>query len=347
MRGNLINLAYKDLADRSPGRDSINMKDNYVEFRGAGGDYLSKESDQGMDFLENTLLRYVQALAIAGDPTAYRDEYAKKLYKLISPEGDTTLDLFSKFATGEISSEQLKKDWAKKTLEKEKPKQGEDREWEAYNPDTGEVLGTVKDFSITNATNYFRDEMKLDRFQVREKEPELTTSRAKFAKKIIQKPAQATASTNPNPTASIANQVRMSNGVPVWLLFDIDTGSVLKEIPDHTGREAYSQGMAWLQSIGAENPETYGERFAIKPKMAAPANWRGDLERHVQDVEPNVAQNFTPLDATQQSGSWSIYDVTLGRELSRMTDVPWQEANDRADEIGRATGHNISVRGLN
>ena len=112
MRGNLINLAYKDLADRSPGRDSINMKDNYVEFRGAGGDYLSRESNEGMDFLENTLLRYVQALAIAGDPTAHRDEYAKKLYKLISPEGDTTLDLFSKFATGEITTEQLKKNWS-------------------------------------------------------------------------------------------------------------------------------------------------------------------------------------------------------------------------------------------
>jgi hypothetical protein len=29
-----------------------------------------------------------------------------------------------------------------------------------------------------------------------------------------------------------------------------------------------------------------------------------------------------------------------------MADVPWQQANDRADEIGRSTGHNISVRGL-
>ena len=69
MRGNLINLAYKDLSDRSPGRDSINMKDNYVEFRGAGGDYLSKESDQGMDFLENTLLRYVQACLLYTSPS--------------------------------------------------------------------------------------------------------------------------------------------------------------------------------------------------------------------------------------------------------------------------------------
>ena len=136
MRGNLINMAYKDLADRSPGRDSINMKDNYVEFRGAGGDYLSKESDQGMAFLENTLLRYVQALAIAGDPTAYRQEYAKKLYKLISPEGDNTLDLFSKFATGEIDKEKLKTEWARKTLEKDDPSAVTKGEWVVVDKNT-------------------------------------------------------------------------------------------------------------------------------------------------------------------------------------------------------------------
>ena len=447
MRGNLINLAYKDLADRSPGRDSINMKDNYVEFRGAGGDYLSRESDEGMDFLENTLLRYVQALAIAGDPSAHRDEYAKKLYKLISPEGDDTLNLFSQFATGEISSEQLKKDWAKKTLEKDDPSAVGKGNWVLIDKENGKPVPGAEFNNYTRTEALERAEEKYGdigwRFdlepqntgrweiyrddQGKEEQLEIIdadrrgeavdkayetytgvipfkvrpyygtdvikpepTRRAKLAKKIIQRPAQAkdynyeivnlgdvnlgvvdkfyatdkqdadatfdkwlemkglpndtsnygyrprkqepttpaqaTASTNPNPTAPIANQVHMPNGVPVWLLFDIDTGSVLKEIPDHTAREAYDQGMTWLRSIGAENPETYGERFAIKPKMA---------------------QQSTPLDATQQSGSWSIYDVTLGRELSRMTDVPWQEANDRADEIGRATGHNISVRGLN
>ena len=50
--------------------------------------------------------------------------------------------------------------------------------------------------------------------------------------------------------------------------------------------------------------------------------------------------------ATDRVGSWSIYDVTLGREISRMTDVPWQEASDRADMLERSTGHNMSVRGL-
>jgi hypothetical protein len=85
----------------------------------------------------------------------------------------------------------------------------------------------------------------------------------------------------------------------------------------------------------------------------------------VQDIAPDVAQNFgdDPMaayernsdridairagqNATDRVGSWSIYDVTRGREISRMTDVPWQEASDRADMLERITGHNMSVRGL-
>jgi hypothetical protein len=67
----------------------------------------------------------------------------------------------------------------------------------------------------------------------------------------------------------------------------------------------------------------------------------------VQDVEPDVAQNFDqPQDATQRVGTWAIYDVTLGREISRMDNVPWAQADARADELERSTGHNMSVRGL-
>ena len=85
----------------------------------------------------------------------------------------------------------------------------------------------------------------------------------------------------------------------------------------------------------------------------------------VKDIAPDVAQNFgddsmaayernsdridairAGQNATDRAGSWSIYDVTLGREISRMTDVPWQEASDRADMLERSTGHNMSVRGL-
>ena len=90
----------------------------------------------------------------------------------------------------------------------------------------------------------------------------------------------------------------------------------------------------WLQSIGAEYPDL----FAVRPKIKT---------AQVKDVEPDVAQNFNqPQDATNRVGSWSIYDVTLGREISRMDNVAWSQADARANELEQSTGHNISVRGL-
>ena len=132
MKNNLIELAQKALEINNHGfgkYTSINPQggnDNtnpakergakYIEFRSAGGSNYFEDIDK----LKNTLLRYAQAMTIAADPSAERREYYKKLYKLISPpEGDAALDLFSRFATGSISSEELKKSWADKQLEKE------------------------------------------------------------------------------------------------------------------------------------------------------------------------------------------------------------------------------------
>ena len=67
-----------------------------------------------------------------------------------------------------------------------------------------------------------------------------------------------------------SQQVRMPNGIPVWELYDRETGSVLHAIADHTEREAHREAMAWLRSYGAEDPSTYEERFAVRPKMLQP-----------------------------------------------------------------------------
>jgi hypothetical protein len=122
------------------------------------------------------------------------------------------------------------------------------------------------------------------------------------------------------------------------------------------------------QNTLPDDSEDYGYR---KSEQAAD-NQRDsvDIQRRlgVQDIDTDVAQNFTPdysayernsdridairaqqrqaQDATQRSGSWSIYDVTLGREINRMDNVPWQQANDRANALEQSTGHNMSVRGL-
>ena len=79
---------------------SINTQDGYVEFRGPGGNYLDKPVEQ----LVNTSLRLAIALNIACDEQAHKEEYAKKLYKLIAPadSNNDTVKLFSMYAAGEL-----------------------------------------------------------------------------------------------------------------------------------------------------------------------------------------------------------------------------------------------------
>jgi uncharacterized FlgJ-related protein len=62
-----------------PGRKySINIKDEYVEFRAAGGDWMSNRQE-----LINSVNRCLYVMAIAADPYAEQREYAIKLYKLL------------------------------------------------------------------------------------------------------------------------------------------------------------------------------------------------------------------------------------------------------------------------
>jgi len=56
---------------------SINFNGKYVSFRSAGNDYLNNPEG-----IINTLGRFVRAMIIASDPTAYKEEYLKKLYQL-------------------------------------------------------------------------------------------------------------------------------------------------------------------------------------------------------------------------------------------------------------------------
>lgn len=92
---------------------SINPKEDYVEFRAAGGDWLSMDLDKVIE----TMLRYVVALQIALDPNAYKREYAAKLYKVLSPnKQDDAVALFSMWKADNIDSADLKSQWARKIL---------------------------------------------------------------------------------------------------------------------------------------------------------------------------------------------------------------------------------------
>lgn len=106
MRQGLIQMAARTIKVSSGhGKyTSINLKGDYIEFRSMGDDYIDK-----LPQILNTVKRYAYAMHIAGSPELHRDEYAKKLYKLLAPLGEaSTIELFSKYASGGLPVSALK-----------------------------------------------------------------------------------------------------------------------------------------------------------------------------------------------------------------------------------------------
>jgi pyrimidine deaminase RibD-like protein/GNAT superfamily N-acetyltransferase len=106
MKGHMGELASKAIhAGITDKYTSINTKDGHVEFRSPGGDWLG----DNFSMIENTLLRFTVALSAAMDPRAYREEYLKKLYKILAPNGEKDpLAVFAKYAAGELPAAALK-----------------------------------------------------------------------------------------------------------------------------------------------------------------------------------------------------------------------------------------------
>jgi hypothetical protein len=318
MQSGLLELAYREIQKGvGDGKyTSAHIQKGYIEFRSAGGDWLAEENADP-EVLQNTMLRYARAMSLAANPAEERREYAKKLYKLVAPEGDSQLALFSQYASGELSAEQLKKRWAEKTIGKEQAS-GQEQQWEVYDVKTGATLEIVKGKNRGEAADAVYDKYADQKIGINIRaytDPATLTPRAKLAKRIAQ------------------------TKKPTEYNYDIvDLGDVNLRVIDRfyaaDKQEADKTFDQWLEIRRLPNDtDTYG--------------YRPRKQETVKDVAPDVAQNFAePQNATDRVGSWAIYDVTLGREISRMADVPWQQASDRADELERSTGHNMSVRGL-
>lgn len=107
MRNGLIQLASSSVNRSGHGKySSINMKSDYVEFRGMGGPkYLDN-----IEIVINMIQRFAMAMTIAADPNSYKQEYAKKLYKLLATKNtsQSIIELFSKYVSGQLSKVELK-----------------------------------------------------------------------------------------------------------------------------------------------------------------------------------------------------------------------------------------------
>ena len=184
---------------------SINLKDNRIEFRSPGGDWLGEyRKDPGK--LVNTMLRFVVALDAALDPEKYRKEYLTKLYKLLNPKGQRDeygdmIEQFARYVTGMGGApEQVVKDFRRLSLQTLK-----------VNKSTGPQAQ-----------------------QPAQQEP--------------QQPRQATA----------------ANGVPLWEIYERDSGHVVHTFADHNQATAWATAQSWLrthaESAAASN-------FSCRPKM--------------------------------------------------------------------------------
>jgi len=408
LRHGLTELAYREL-QKGVGTSkytSAHIQDGYIEFRSPGGDWLAK-SDEEIGILENTMLRFARAMAIAGDPSAERKEYAKKLYKLVTqdnPEYADQLKLFSEFSAGTINKEQLKKQWADTVLQKELPSVGKE-EYEVFRQDNKDspdaTVGTLyaKNYDDAfdqfmkqyggdvNTSAYLDVRIKQPWFDVfdetgkivktiRAKDVDTATDRAQYefgqrwtdAWNIYRRPDD-TPEPKASPRAQVAKRIVTKKIDYNYDIVSRNSNKVIDRFYAQTPQEAEQTYSAWLkQNTLPDDSEDYGYR---KTEQAADDQRDSvDIQRRlgIQDIDTDVAQNFTPdysayernsdridairaqqrqaPDATQRSGSWSIYDVTQGREITRMDNVPWQQANDRANELEQSTGHNMSVRGL-
>jgi len=125
MKDGMNGVAEKTFYKRNDERHmSINMRDQYIEFRSMGGPRYMDELD---DVIE-TVLRYVRAMTIAADPNAYKEEYARKLFKLITTgnakdDVSSARDLWARYTAGMLDKSQLRAQLAgrKEQLSKVQP----------------------------------------------------------------------------------------------------------------------------------------------------------------------------------------------------------------------------------
>jgi hypothetical protein len=324
------------------------------------------EGDAEPGKLENTMLRYARAMQIAANPSEERREYAKKLYKLIAPEGDSQLALFSQFAAGEIDKEQLKKQWAEKTLGKEKQM---NQRWKLYDKTTGEPVAGFE------FNNYTED----DAWKMAAQKLGMSVSNVQGG-----------------------YELRNMSEEQQWEIYNVDTGETLEIVrANNKGAAAdavYDKYAA--QKIGFnvrayQDPATMTPRAKLAKRIAepkaepkqtvdmTPGNWEffyeptgrvldavtginttqaravlADVQRRYDDLAapsikmrktgeatPDVAQNFEPdysafernsdridairarQDATEVPRNWEFVDRINGQVIHNMTNASYNQAN--------------------
>jgi len=187
-----------------------------------------------------------------------------------------------------------------------------EQDWEVYDVKTGVTLEIVKGKSKGEAADAVFDKYANAGigFNVRPYvDPATMTPRAKLAKRITtkkQEPEQLTQATN-------------ERGVPYWEIFERETGHVVHTFLADTQADAWEDTKNWLAGMNAEQPNL----FSMRAKMKATTPVAGQ----VKDIDPDVAQNFAPQDATEIPRNWEFVDRITNRVIHNMSSASYNQAN--------------------
>ncbi len=307
MRGHMEDIASKAIHSGTTDKyTSINTKTGYIEFRSPGGDWLGENFDK----IENTLLRFTVALNAAIDPDSYREEYLKKLYKLLEPTAETksidTIKYFSDYVAGKMPKAALRSFVKQAQLERSvaKGKSTGPMWWEVTNPNNTvasiEVVANNAEEAIASAIlpgNY----------------PEWARVKDILKAKPV-RPYEA-------PKAKPAAQDQGNWGI--WI-------NAANRFANQPGEYTRGAEVPLYRFPSREAAEQW-----IEQQRTARPNMRTDIE--VREIEPTQSQQFQePNDnrgdlTPRGPGPWEIYrisDNSSVRELSN-TSRPEAEAEAR------------------
>jgi hypothetical protein len=352
MRKHLNQFASRALAQPSGfGKyTSINPKSNYIEFRSAGGsDYFAD-----MEKIQNTLMRYARATDIAMDPAADNQEYAKKLYKLLTdvktqqvtdPKTGTkrtevvsgvdndAISIFSRYVAGQLPKSELKGVLKKLQYGREVAKNPPKKiQWKVTHPNgssTIRLMASSAEEAIKLAKQEYNDTMNPD-----------DAYRAEPVVPAAQTPAtdQLNAPVPDDPRGNFVLRRREGNeGV----------GPVLYRFSAGTTGDAIDAARRWTEARGIERRSVYLDSIeSLSPEELQPAA-RGTS---IPDVGIDVAQNFRepPIETEPQNfpaagntftGEWKVVDG-MNREVYRFGGVgnSQADANRVAREWAQRTG---------
>jgi hypothetical protein len=341
---------------------SVHVQKGYIEFRSAGGDWLAEESADP-EKLSSTMLRYARAMSIAANPGEERREYAKKLYKLIAPEGDSQLALFSQFAAGELTAEQLKKKWAEKTIGTEKKM---NQRWKLFQFDEianeftpvpgAEWNGyTEDDVKMRVWAKYGREALDSGKYELRNMSEEQQwevyavdsgetleivkgRNKGEVADKVYDKYVDQKIGFNVRPyedPATMTPRAKLAKRI-----------TTKKPEPKQVANQATNErGVPYWEVYEIETDHvvhTFLSDTATDAKVDG-SNWLKGIgaeypdlfavrpkikTAQVKDVEPDVAQNFNqPQDATDIPRNWEFVNRINGQVIHNMTNASYNQAN--------------------